>query len=1248
MMFRAVFLINYDGQELFLKQAINELPVELGGVEVDFEFFNTADIDADQSCFKACVEAVDTADFIYLYVPGGLPYFKSYNAIQQHFMGRIPSFVYSGIDDENNEAQRTGALSPLIYSQLMPYHLMSGVENLKSFLKLVLFELGGIGDGPAELVVPLWQGIYGLPEGLTEDQYLDYLAQSKDRAVIGVLFHRHNMLHENTRHIDALIEEITQAGALPLAVYSNIMPMGDGDSGLRGALARYFMDADRSRIDTLIVTTGFSLSILSAPGDGSGIVEQSIFEPLDVPVLQAMFTYMSYEQWQQSEAGLEASMLATNVFQPEFDGQIITVPIAYSEPVQTTFGAKYVVLPIADRVRRVVRLALNWARLRATPFAAKKVAIVLHNMPPRADMIGCAYGLDTPQSVFNVYRMLAANELVLEREFADGQEIIAEITAGVTNDGRFMSEPEMLARSTATVRREVYAPWFDGLPERVIEQISRDWGAPPGQFMVADEAILIPGIINGNLFIGLQPPRAFEEKAEESYHNTDIVCPWQYLAFYRYLEEVFAADCVIHMGTHGTIEWLPGKEAGLSEECYPDIAIGEMPHLYPYIIDIPGEGAQAKRRTDAVVVDHLIPSMTESGSYDQLAAIEEQITQYYQALTADPGKCAVIAEQLWPLVEAANLDSDLGLVAEGFFADVNTAIERLHLWISEIKTSKVKDGLHIFGQVPVGERYSNLLRLLVNVANGSVASLREALAAWLGEDLEALLADPGHIMADGRTAAMLLEQIDAIGSQVFAVYVQSDFDIEAALGVVRSVCEPADSQPLLDCLRFVAEQAMPRLNQTTDELLYLQRGIEGRFVPPGPSGSPSRGNALILPTGRNFYMIDPSTIPSRSAWTVGQMLGDQLLDRYLDEQGAYPESVAIVVYAGETIKTTGDDIAEIMYLYGVRPVWLGDSNRLIDLEVIPLSELGRPRIDVTLRISGLFRDCFPNLIERIEDAVNLVAALDEPDDSNYVKKHVNQDFAAFIASGMQREQAFEYARYRVFSDPPGTYGAGVDTLIYSRQWESSDDLGQAYINWGAHAYGKKLHGTKLTEVFVRRLEQTEVTVKNVSSVESDMLDSDDFFNYHGGLISAVKKERGSLPLSLATNAGDPKHVKTKSIHEETSRIMRSRINNPVWIEGLKEHGFRGAQEFSAMVDIVFGWDATSDVVDDWMYTSITNTYLLDEELQEWIRANNPWALLNISERLLEAAQRGMWDADEEMLDQIRQIYLSIEGDLEDS
>jgi len=1219
-MFNIVFMFQGFGNELFFRRALQNIDAQFG---VSAVFFDTMEIDNSPDEYAKCAEAVRAADFVYLSLHGGLPYFRTFQNLHKDGLSGKPAFLHSEIEDENPELKALGGLVPNVYDKLMKYFRAGGENNMESFLLCALSEIGGLDCTPPPAVFPKRHGIWELADGESEHDRLTRLDKC-GKPVIGVLLHFHYVGQEDTQHVRALCEAVRQNGGEPLPVYTNMMPE-TGFGGLSETIDTYFIEGGNARIDVLIVTTGHSLTALSSPGTGAARVDQSVFAKLGVPVFQAMTTVFSYDEWKSSLTGLDSMLLCSNVYQPEFDGQIITVTFSCSEPVKTPDGVRRMNIPIPGRAEKIAKMATGYARLRRTPMPQRRVAVILHNMPPRADMIGCAFGLDTPESVFNMVEALKREGLKLDFEFSDGQEIIQRITRGLTNDARFLSPAEMFNRCERTVSAKRYKTWFAGLPESVRVKLTLDWGEAPGEFMTVNGEILVPGIHNGNLFIGLQPPRAYEEKAEELYHSTDLVCPHQYIAFYRYLREVFDAHVIVHVGTHGTLEWLPGKEIGLSEACYPEVALGEIPHVYPYIIDVPGEGAQAKRRSDAVIIDHLIPSMTDSGLYGELTAIDDSIAQYDNAKLNDPGKLSGIAAQIWEQAKTLNLTVDLGLDEPDFHGDIDGGIERIHQWLGEIKMTKVKNGLHIFGRPPVGERYADMLRLLVNIRNGDIPSLREGLADALGYDDDRLV---------------------DIGRDLFSVFAQAGYAQDAVDPVIEGLGASGDKRKLRGCLMFVADKLTEKLNATTDEITNFIRAVSGEFVPQGPSGAPSRGNAHILPTGRNFYMIDPGAVPTRAAWATGKKLADQLLKKHKDEQGSLPESIAIVVYSGETIKTTGDDIAEIMYLYGVCPVWLGNTDRVIGIEVIPFEELGRPRIDVTLRITGLFRDTFPNLIERIEDAVNLVATLDESYEVNFIKKHLDEDIKNFINDGMNREQAFEMASLRVFGCPPGTYGAGVDIMVNSKKWETSDDLGRAYINWSAHAYGRNIHGKKLTGIFERRMSSVDVTVKNISSFESDMLDDDDYYNYHGGLISAVKSQSGKTPVSYSTNAGDPEKVQTRTIHEDTSRIMRARIANPKWVKGLKEHGYRGAQELSLMVDIVFGWDATSGVIDNWMYDTIAEKFLLNDEIRKWIEEVNPWALHAMSERLLEASRRGMWDASDEILNELKNIFLSADGELE--
>lgn len=1206
--------------------------------------YECSELDNDKKLYERSKLDIRNSDFLIIDVRGGLTYFNRFKDLYDEFCGKKKMFILSGIEDEIVPLINDFQISLSQYSKIEDYIRAGGIDNYINKILYISNEILSTQYSFKEPKYTKYQCLY-TPDGPVKDEeeYLkNYIKSTKTK--VGVIVHEHRLRDNDMKTVDELYNSIIRNGGEPLILVTNtISSSRHGALGMKEALKFYFTKDEKPTVGTIINTTGMSISILASPGDGSEPRDTSIFELTKVPVIQGMQTYYSYEQWKKSLAGLDNMMLSSCVYQPEFDGQIITVPVATREVIETHCGKKNTFLPIKDRVDKVCKLAVKWARLKDIPNKDKKVAIIFHNMPPRNDMIGCAFGLDTPESVNNMVKALKKDGVNLEYDFENGDSIIQKITDGLTNDLNWMPYEEILEKSVDTVSGEKYREWFNELSDKVKNKMTSDWGEAPGEFMVSKGEMLIPGIINGNVFIGLQPPRAYEEKAEEVYHNTDIVCPHQYIGFYKWVENIFKADVIVHVGTHGTIEWLPGKEIGLSRECYSDIAIGTLPHLYVYNIAVVGEGMQAKRRSHAALIGHMIPSMRRGGVYGELAEMDDLIDDYYHAKTNTPNRLNILYDEIWDLALKLNLNRDLGVLEKPSYEEIkaNEFVERIHLWIEKIKQSEVRDGLHIMGEMNDKERFANLCRLLVRVRNGEIPSLREGICEMEGYYLEDLLKGGAEVLDNGKTKAMALAEVDIKGEEIFHMLMENDFNIEDL--EIKDMGEKLKS-----CLNFVSKELVLNLKKTTDEIDNFIDGINGKFVSPGPAGNPSRGNAHILPTGRNFYSIDPGAIPSKTAWKVGKILGDQIIERELKERKKYPESVAIVVYAGDTMKTHGEDIAEALYLMGAKPVWLGNIDRVIGIEVIPMEELKRPRIDVTLRISGLFRDTFPNMIERIEDAVNLIASLDESAEENYIVKHIAEEIKEMEAKGITGEKAMERASARIFGCPPGAYGVGVDVLLNSKKWENSDDLGKTYIQWSGHAYGRHLRGEKFQDELKKRLSKTTVTIKNECSVEIDMLDSDDFYSYHGGLIAAVKSaSNGEKPNSYSTNSADIQNVETVSINEETARIMRARINNPKWIEGLKRHGYKGAQEVSSMVDIVFGWDATSENIEDWMYDDITKNFVFNKENSIWIQEVNPWAMHSITERLLEANQRGMWNADKDILDELKMAYLEAEGAIEE-
>lgn len=1249
-MFRLIFIMSgFDStyklkeSNIFIKKHYKE--------SIDIDFIDSHKMDNSIEEYKICREKIEKSDMVFISMHGGVTHFKSLEKIMNEFEGKKKFFIYSGVEDENIVLLKKSGILPRQYEEILSYYSTGGNENLQNMILYLASNFGSKKFSYDSPKIVKWEGIY-YPNKIIED-YTAYIKDIKklEKPIIAILFYSKYFRENNIRHIDGFIEEIENLGGIPLAIYTASAPdLSNGCKGIKWVVDNILMIDGDPQVDVIINTMAHAQSILGDPGDGTRAVEKSIFESINVPVLQAMPTYQSLESWENSIKGIDMMSLTSSVYDPEFDGQIITVVTAYNETIVDEIGERYIFKPIKERVNKVCRLALSWAMLRKIENKDKKVAIIFHNMPPRNDMIGCAFGLDTPYSVYNIINALKEDGVYTEYDFKDGDEIINKIIQGVSNDTRWLTSEKAMEKSVDIISGDTYREWFSTLSNSVKEKMIKDWETPPGDLMVFEDKMPVPGIINGNIFIGVQPQRGYEEKAEEAYHSTDIVPPHQYIAYYKWIKNIFKADVIIHVGTHGTLEWLPGKEIGLSQNCYPDITIDDIPHLYPYIINIPGEGAQAKRRSYAAILDHLIPSFMQSGTYDDMETLDELLKQYYHAKNGDRGKLIHIQEQIIELVIKNNYHIDLNVSQEYINNNFENFVEKLHGWIEEIKCSLIKDGLHIFGTVPEGERFENLVFALLRLSNGEAPSLIESICKANGLDYKDLKDNPYKVNKNNSTNLMMLDEIDEIGRNIIRKFHSLNYKAKFIEEIIKEYFKVEDNSRTDDIyktLKFVSEVINPKLNDTVDEIKYLVEGVRGNFIPPGGSGCPTRGRVSILPTGRNFYTMDPTAVPTKAAWEVGKQLGDKLIDRYLKDEGKYPKNIVMVIYSGETMKTCGDDIAEALYLMGIKPKWLENTDKVIGLEVIPLEELKRPRIDVTLRITGLFRDTFPNIIELVEEAVNIASSLDENEDDNYIKRNILNEIKNLIDNGLSIEEAEEEAGMRIFGCPPGTYGAGVGILINSKNWQDVNDLGDVYTLWGGHAYGKKFHGKKVKEVFSRRLSSAEITVKNESSMEIDMLDSDDFYNYHGGLIAAVKSNSGKSPRAYCGNSSDPARTKIKDVNEETARIMRSRILNPKWFEGLKKHGYKGAQEISAMVDIVFGWDATADVVEDWMYEEISETYLFNDERREWIKDVNSWAIHNMAERLLEASQRGMWKAKDETIEKLKGIYLSIEGDIEE-
>jgi cobaltochelatase CobN len=1042
---------------------------------------------------------------------------------------------------------------------------------------------------------------------------------------VAVLYYRAHHLAGNTAFVESLCTAVEDAGGSALPVFTSSLRSVDPGllETLRGA-------------DALVVTVlaaGGSRPATAQAGGDDGAWDVGALAELDVPVIQGLCLTRSREDWLADDDGLSPLDVGNQVAIPEFDGRLISVPFSFKETDEDGLTS-YVADP--ERAARVAGTAVAHARLRHTPPAERRIVVMLSAYPTKHARIGNAVGLDTPASVV---RLLAAmhGEGYDIGPFGgpgalpgvadlDGDALVHALIAAGGQDADWLTS-EQLSGNPVRIPAAEYRAFFESLPADLRASMERHWGPAPGSLFVdeSDGAIVFAALRAGNVVVMVQPPRGFGENPIAIYHDPDLPPSHHYLAAYWWLRSSFGAHAIVHVGKHGNLEWLPGKTVGMSASCGPDAALGDVPLVYPFLVNDPGEGSQAKRRAHATLVDHLVPPMARAESYGDIARLEQLLDEHANVAAMDPAKLPAVRAQIWTLIQAAKLDHDLGLTDRPEDDHFDEMVLHVDGWLCEIKDSQIRDGLHVLGTPPTGSDRVDLVLAILRarqIWGGSVAlpGLREALG--LAED--ASRADTDSVEA---VAVALVSGMETRG-----------WTAPAVDDVVREVLG-GPSEAVAAVLRFAVDEVVPRLERTTDELDAVLHALSGGYIPAGPSGSPLRGLVNVLPTGRNFYSVDPRAVPSRLAWETGQAMAESLVERYRTDTGGYPRSVGLSVWGTSAMRTSGDDVAEVLALLGVRPLWDDASRRVTGLEPVSLGELGRPRIDVTVRISGFFRDAFPHVVTMLDDAVTLVASLDEPDEQNFVRAHVEADVAGH---GDRRR-----ATTRVFGSKPGAYGAGLLPLIDSRNWRGDADLAEVYAVWGGYAYGRDLDGVQARPDMEAAYRRIAVAAKNVDTREHDIADSDDYFQYHGGMVATVRALTGTAPAAYIGDSTRPESVRTRSLSEETSRVFRARVVNPKWLAAMRRHGYKGAFELAATVDYLFGYDATTGVVDDWMYEKLTETYVLDPENREFLEKSNPWALHGIAERLLEAVDRRMWAApDPDLLAQLQQAYLDTEGDLE--
>ncbi|TBD05208.1 cobaltochelatase subunit CobN [Rhizobium leguminosarum] len=1156
---------------------------------------------------------------------------------------------------------------------LWAYLIEGGDANARAFLDYAGAMLSG-AEKPAPAVPLMKAGIWWPGRGLIGvEEWRRVAAEMSSGAgmvadegfappTVAISFYRALVQSGETGPIEALVEALAALGLRPLPVFAYSLK----DPISTGILESVF---SALKPDVVINTTGFAVS---APGADR---QPTVLEANEAIVLQAILSASSREAWAASSQGLSARDLGMNVALPEVDGRVLARAISfktaarYDALVETNIVASQA---DAGRVRYTAELAANWARLRKTSAGDRRIALVMANYPNRDGRLGNGVGLDTPASTVEVLKAMRVAGYPVAEIPADGDALIRHLMQGPTNSG---SDGKIIRE---TLSLSLYNSFLESLPNKIQDEVRARWGDPVDDPYVREGVFALPFARFGDVLVGIQPARGYNIDPKESYHSPDLVPPHGYLAFYAFLREKFGAHAVIHMGKHGNLEWLPGKALALSESCYPEAILGPLPHLYPFIVNDPGEGTQAKRRSAAVIIDHLTPPLTRAESYGPLKDLEALVDEYYEASGGDPRRIRLLSRQILELVDDIGLDRDAGITkgeSEG------EALKKLDAYLCDLKEMQIRDGLHVFGVSPEGRLLTDLTVALARVprglGEGGDASLQRAIAVdafgnpsplrqvrnpsptppHKGEGLTSALAAASVAKADVETARPASpshlwggvgegSSFDPLDTDMAAPWTGPRPEILADIldAPWRTNGDAVERIELLAAKFVSGEMECPTLWSQTRRVLSeietrlkpsilacgpaeihgLLNGLDGRFVAPGPSGAPTRGRPDVLPTGRNFYSVDSRAVPTPAAYELGCKSAELLVRRYVQDHGEWPVSFGLTAWGTSNMRTGGDDIAQALALIGVKPLWDMSSRRVTGYEIIAPAMLRRPRVDVTLRISGFFRDAFPEQIALFDKAIRAVGALEEDAGDNPIAERMRSEAARLAAAGLDEKTAARRAGYRVFGSKPGAYGAGLQALIDEKGWERRADLAEAYLVWGSYAYGAGEEGKAERGLFEERLRSVQAVIQNQDNREHDLLDSDDYYQFEGGMAAASEQLSGARPSIYHNDHSRPEKPVIRSLEEEIGRVVRGRVVNPKWISGVMRHGYKGAAEIAATVDYLFAFSATTGAVGEHHFEAVYQAFVADPGVRDFMIEKNPAAFDEMKERLLEAIDRSLW------------------------
>ncbi len=1219
---RFVFIV-LDGYRKQLKEAAEEKGIEA-------IIFQRTEFLKHPEMKEQALEAMKEADAILTYSMG-----ESYYTIADELALAISrKHPFAAISTKTEEL----ALSSVdgnVLSRIRDYLHSGSIENIRNLIDYMKYAMLGIGEEPPMPTDDSWYGLIHPDHSeifRSLDEYFSWYKSKKGAPWVGMIIPRNACMADDIDPELELIRCFENKGINIIAGFCSFGPNSEKDLTTSQFVRQFMFRDGKPLVDAMIKTSaqGIGDSVNTYESDSKEETAK-LLSALDVPIFQPFLVSNHNRESYKEAIGAKRDVSFYFTF-PEVEGIIEPMVMGYGIDDNDDRHRT----PDAERIEHVVRRVIRRISLRYKPNSEKKVAFILNNYPcagSDAD-IGDASDLDAPQSVIDIMKAMKDSGYNVGDFPADGKALIKDIVDHrAMSDFRWtpVNEIERNGGVLAHIETDDYNEWFSTLPDDVRTKMLESWGEPPGEGMVYEGKILVTGRTYGNVIVAIQPKRGcYGPKCDGTVCRIlhDPVCPptHQYLATYHWLDKVWGADAVCHMGTHGNLELLPGKTLGMSSSCYSDIAIGDLPNLYVFNADSLPPGIAAKRRSYATLIDHLQGISVNAELHDDLLKLDDVLRQY--SSTFDAAASDAYVSRLREAAKAAGMEY---LVPEG--ATLERAVRSCREELARIRNSRPKIGLHTFGTMPEGIELVQLVYSSIR-RNPSGPSLRDAVAHSLGLDLKDLYSDQGgYCEKESMDNGSLIARIDGLCTELVAGAIISGDIISSAKSMGLAVDDY--SIQILSCEGQRIADVIGRIKES-DEIGSLIHALDGGYTSPGPSGRLSSGRYDVLPTGRNFFSMDLSVVPTIAAWEVGAKLAQSTIDSYVKEKGTMPDSIAFYWMATDIVTSGGEMLSQILHLLGVRLI-RGPGGKVEGIEAVPLEELGRPRIDVSIRASGVLKNGFDSCLDLVDNSIKLVSSLDEPLEMNHVRAH----FSESVASGANEEDATA----RMFSTRPGATSSGVNLAVYASAWKDERDLADIFIADNGYAYGGGREGKAMHKEFAETLSKVDSVSVKTSSDEYTFIDSPVFGNI-GGLVLASRIMSGKDVAAYCGDTREADDVCVRTLDDEFRRIVNMELLNPKWIEELKSHGYSGASAMMNRVGRLYGLEATSQLVDDRLFDQITRTYVLDEDMAEFFRENNPYAFEEISRRLLEAEHRGLWKADPEVLSQLKDRYLEVESWME--